>query len=271
MKISTENAEFQILSALKSNRTKRSQTNEVFVEGTESIKQLIRANWEITRIVFLEGKKLSDWAESILKRYSHVRRIRMSENIFTKLSEKENPAELILTAKIKTHTLEGVEYKKNPVYLLFDRPSDLGNFGSILRTADAFGISAVFVMGHSIDVYDPKVIRSSLGSLFHTKLILIKSTDQLENFIQAEKIKNGLFVVGSDSTGKSTLGHIELCPPILIILGNEAKGMSVYLQSICDEIVNIPMFGTVNSLNVASAGSILLWEAVKNINPSILH
>ncbi|MCW7493141.1 RNA methyltransferase [Leptospira sp. 2 VSF19] len=265
-KISVRNSEFQILSALRTNRSKRSQEKEVFVEGTEGIKQLIEAGWEITRILFRDGVKLSHWGESILKKYSSAKQFEVSSDLFGELSEKENPSELMVTAKIRHYDFSDlkVEKKEKPFYLLFDRPSDLGNFGSILRSADAFQVDFVFVLGHSIDVYDPKVVRSSLGSLFHTKLIFVESISQWESFLKSEKERCGLQIVGTDSLGSSSLRNQNLKPPILIILGNEAKGMSVHLKSLCDFIVNIPMFGVVNSLNVSCAGSILLWEVTKN-------
>lgn len=271
LKISVKNAEFQILLALRTNRSKRSQEKEVFVEGTEGIKQLIEARWEITRILFREGVTLSNWGESVLKRFTLAKQFEVAPELFAELSEKENPSEFIVTAKIQIHSLTALHSlkKPKPFYLLFDRPSDLGNFGSLLRSADAFQVDAVFVLGHSIDVYDPKVIRASLGSVFHTKIIFVESLSQLETFLNSEKKRCGLQVVGSDSEGKHSLQNQNLQSPILIILGNEAKGMSVHLQSLCDVIVNIPMFGVVNSLNVSCAGSILLWEVTKNLGRNI--
>lgn len=268
LKISVKNAEFQILLALRTNRSKRSQEKEVFVEGTEGIKQLIEAGWEVTRILYRDGVPLSHWAVSVLKKFSKAKQFEMAPDLYVELSEKENPSELIVTAKIHTHSLtELISLKKQrPFYLLFDRPSDLGNFGSLLRSADAFQVDAIFVLGHSIDVYDPKVIRASLGSVFHTKLIFLESVSQLEIFLKNEKERCGLKVIGTDSEGSQSLRDQSLNSPILIILGNEAKGMSVHLQSLCNSIVNIPMLGVVNSLNVSCAGSILLWEVAKNLD-----
>ncbi|TGM82305.1 RNA methyltransferase [Leptospira mtsangambouensis] len=264
LKISVKNAEFQILLALRTNRSKRSQENEVFVEGTECIKQLIDARWEITRILFREGVKLSFWAESVLKKYPKAKQFEVASGLFLELSEKENPSELIVTAKIHRTGIQNLVPTNHPFYLLFDRPSDLGNFGSILRSADAFQVDVVFVLGHSIDVYDPKVLRASLGSIFHTKLVFLESVTSLEMFLEKEKNRCNLQVIGSDSLGKESLENTNIKSPVLLILGNEAKGMSVHLQSLCDLILKIPMRGVVNSLNVACAGSILLWEVTRN-------
>ncbi|XDD45092.1 TrmH family RNA methyltransferase [Leptospira sp. WS39.C2] len=271
LKITVRNAEFQIISALRTNRTKRSKEKEVFVEGTEPIKQLLAAKWEISRILYRENFPLSHWAKELIVNHPNAKVYLVEESLYLELSEKENPSELLVTARIKeciplsevTNNLPSFS-KQNPFYLLFDRPSDLGNFGSLLRSADAFLVDYVFVIGHSIDVYEPKVIRSSLGALFHTKLVFVSDFDSLITFVETEKNRIGLSVVGTDSTGDYDLRKHQIKSPILLILGNEKKGMSVQLQSLCDIIVKIPMLGVVNSLNVASAGSILLWEVAKS-------
>ncbi|MCW7466173.1 TrmH family RNA methyltransferase [Leptospira levettii] len=268
--MSVRNAEFQIISALRTNRTKRSQEKEVFVEGTEPIKQLLTAGWKITRILFREKTALSSWAKEVIQNQSDAKIFEVKDELYLELSEKETPSELIVTAKIKNQLdLNGLIQKKsllpneNPFYLLFDRPSDYGNFGTLLRSADAFLVDIVFVIGHSIDVYDPKVIRSSLGSLFHTQLVFVPNFETLNLFVESEKKRSGLSVIGTDSSGEFDLREKTLTSPILLILGNEKKGMSVQLQSLCDSLVKIPMFGVVNSLNVSCAGSILLWEVTK--------
>jgi TrmH family RNA methyltransferase len=148
--------------------------------------------------------------------------------------------------------------------LVFDRPSDCGNFGSIIRSANSFQVDAIFVVGHAIDIYDPKVIRSSLGSIFHSKVILIPSMQDFQNWVADQKRKNGLSIVGTDSTGEVSLFDRKLTKPIAVILGNEAKGMSVALKEMCDYIVRIPISGAVNSLNVACAGTIFLWDVYRN-------
>ncbi|TGL17094.1 RNA methyltransferase [Leptospira yanagawae] len=268
--MTVRNAEFQIISALRTNRTKRSKEKEVFVEGTEAIKQLITARWEVTRILYRESFVLSSWAKDVLLSFSKAKQFEVKEDLYLELSEKENPSELLITAKMNQQNVydlsdfvETVQSKKDSLFLLFDRPSDFGNFGSILRSCDAFQVDFVFLIGHSIDVYDPKVIRSSLGALFHTKLVFVNEFESLVSFVENGKQRNGLTVIGSDSSGGEELQETKIECPTLFILGNERKGMSVNLQALCDKIVRIPMMGVVNSLNVASAASIFLWELAK--------
>lgn len=115
-----------------------------------------------------------------------------------------------------------------------------------------------------MDPYDPKTIRASLGSIFHTAVVGVQSMGELGDFLAREKARCGLTVVGSDSGGEAALTETALRRPLALALGNEAKGMSVALQGLCERVVRIPIAGQVNSLNLAVAGSILMWDVYKN-------
>ncbi len=262
--ISTENAEFQIIRALKLNRTKRHQNGEVFVEGIDSIKQVDRASLEITRIITPDLESLSSWSKDLIRKNRQAKIICMDHELYKSICDREEPSEIVITVKIKSTQLYDLNLPPNPFLLVFDRPSDYGNLGSLIRSANSFGVDALLIIGHSVDMYDPKVIRSSLGSIFHSTLVAIQSMQEFETWLKAEKEKSSLRIVGTDSTGDISLLNSPLKRPIALILGNEAKGMSVALKHLCDEIVSIPLSGSVNSLNVACAGSILLWDVYRN-------
>ncbi|MCL4827894.1 MAG: hypothetical protein KJZ95_11025 [Caldilinea sp.] len=261
--ISVRNAEFQIIQSLKHNRAKRHQLEEIFVEGIESIKQAISAGIEITRIVVYDEAGLSDWGKALV-RTSKAQLIVMTFDLYKELCDRSEPSELLITAKVAPVRLEELTLPDQPVVLIFDRPSDHGNFGSLIRSANAFDVDAVFVVGHGIDWYEPKVIRASLGAVFHTAIVQIQSMQALKDWIAQEKARNNIRIVGADSTGNDSLVDVALHRPVALILGNEAKGMSVALKEVCDQLVRIPISGVVNSLNVACAGSILLWDIYRN-------
>jgi len=266
--ISVKNSEYQIIQSLKLNRVKRIQLNEVFIEGTESIKQAVSAGMKITRIIVHDESQLSDWGKHLIQT-SQGRLIEMTFDLYKGLCDRDEPSEVLVTAKIIPTKLSGLLLPDTPFVLIFDRPSDYGNFGSIVRSANSFNVDAILVVGHGIDYYDPKVIRSSLGSIFHTPIVHVQSMQELKNWLEAQKGKNGLSVIGTDSTGSVSLLDYKLSTPIALVLGNEAKGMSVALKNMCDQVIKIPLSGTVNSLNVACAGSILLWDVYKNSNHTL--
>jgi len=263
LSITTENAEYQIIQSLKQNRLKRNKLKEIFVEGIECIKQAINSNIEITRIIIKDINTLSNWGKNVINQYKDVKIIEMSDKLFDELSDKENPSEMLITAKIKPNTFDDIN-TENPFVIVFDRPSDHGNLGSIIRSANAFNTDGIFIIGHGVDVYEPKVIRASLGSVFFTKIVTIESMEILEQFIKNQKKKNDIEIIGTDSSGTVSVKEYIIKRPVMLIIGNEAKGMSIKLKEICDKIVKIPMEGDVNSLNVSCAASILMWEIYKN-------
>lgn len=264
LRISAENAEFQIIRALQSNRAKRGKLHEIFIEGVGMVKQALGAELEITRIITADIPRLSGWGKGVITRCEGrgAKIIEMSPDLYRALASKENPSELMATAKVRETALEALT-AENPCILLCDRPSGQGNFGSIVRSANAFQADGIFILGHGIDIYEPKVIRASLGSVFFTKIVNIPSMEMLARYIQEQKAKNGLRVIGTDSTGAVALQDAALQRPALFIIGNEAKGMSVKLKALCDEIIRIPVAGNVNSLNVSCAAAIVLWELSK--------
>jgi TrmH family RNA methyltransferase len=261
--IRSENAEFQIIQSLKLNRSKRNQLREVFIEGTECIKQAAAAGWEITRVITAAAAKLSDWAKALMEVHEGASFVEMRKELYDSLCDKAVPAELLVTAKIRNRPPPEERLPDRPFVLVLDRPGDFGNLGSVIRSANAFGVDAVFILGHGADIYEPKVIRASLGSVFHTNIGYLESVEKLTGIIEREKAK-GMEVIGTDSGGSVSLDGRRLERPVMIILGNEAKGMSVRLRQLCDTIVRIPLSGQVNSLNVSCAASIVLWEVYKH-------
>ena len=264
--INTENAEYQIIKSLKLNRIKRNKLREIFVEGTECIKQAVNANIEITRIIVNDMNNLSGWAKGIIKQCKNAKIIEMSNKLYNELSDKNAPSEMLITAKIKQNKIFDDINTENPFLIVFDRPSDHGNLGSIIRSANAFNADGIFIIGHGIDIYESKVIRSSLGSIFYTKIAAIESMDVLAEFIKTQKERNNMEIIGTDSGGTLSVKDCKINRPVMAIIGNEAKGMSVKLKDMCDKIIRIPMEGNVNSLNVSCAASIIMWEIYKNKN-----
>jgi TrmH family RNA methyltransferase len=261
--INTENAEYQIIQSLKLNRMKRNKSHEIFIEGIECIKQAINSNIEITRIIIKNINTLSNWGKNIIEQYKDVKIIEMADKLYNELTDKTNPSEMLITAKIRLSALDDIQ-NENPFIILFDRPSDYGNLGSIIRSANAFNADGLFIMGHGVDIYEPKVIRASMGSVFFTKIVTIKSMEMLVEYIKNQKIKNNMEIIGTDSIGTVSVKDYKIKRPVMVIIGNEAKGMSVKLKEICDKIIKIPIEGEINSLNVSCAASIIMWEIYKN-------
>jgi len=262
--IKKSNDKFQIIKSLKQNRKKRNTCKEIFIEGIESIKQAISANVFVKKVIFADYNNLSNWGKEIIRKINYEELIQLENGLYNDLSDKSDPSELIITIKYEKIAIDDIELNQNPFILIFDRPSDKGNLGSIIRSANSFGVNVIITTGHGVDIYNPKVIRASLGAVFHTKILHIENIIDLELWLKKVKQKYKINIVCTDSTGDISIMNPLLKRPIALILGNEAKGISLRFQQISDKIVSIPMQGKVNSLNVACAGSIFLWQIASN-------
>ncbi|MBN2510677.1 MAG: RNA methyltransferase [Spirochaetales bacterium] len=261
--ITKRNAEFQIIEALKESRKKRSSHREVFIEGIESIKQLLSSNYRITRFMHSSRTRLSAWALDQIRNYPNAVLIELSDELYSSLCEKSVPSELLATAELPNMKLEGMRISETPFILVLDRPSDKGNLGTIIRSANAFGVDAVILYGHCVDPFDPKVIRTSLGAVFHTQIFQAESVQELIELFEKLKEKNPFKVIGTDSDAETIIYDKQIRLPAALVLGNEAKGLSVNLKNSCDLMVRIPISGQVNSLNVACAGTVFLHRLSK--------
>ena len=144
-------------------------------------------------------------------------------------------------------------------HLLLDNIQDPGNVGTIIRSALAFGIKSVIVTEGSADIYNPKTLRASMGAIFKQKII---SKDISEI---TELKKSGVKLIGTSSDSTSVDIRNADFNNSIIILGNEGQGISKELLSLCEEIVTIPLAQDCESINVAAAASILMWEACKGV------
>ncbi len=263
-RVNTRNDLFQILLSIKTNRKKRAEHKEIFIEGIEPIRQAVAGGWHVKRILSSGFQNLSNWGKEWVSSQESAQLLELPEDLFAELSDKETLSEILVTVDLQRRRLSDIQLDAEPFILILDRPSDLGNLGSIIRSANAFGVHLVVINGHGADPFDPKAIRASLGAVFRTPIVQDEAAEDLEFWLNGLKQQLGLEVVGTDSGGESPIAGTGLCRPIAVILGNEAKGMSVRLKTFVDRVISIPMVGEVNSLNVACAGSILLWTVSGN-------
>lgn len=260
IKIGKENATFQEIIALKENRTKRTQCGKFFVEGVQNIKDAVANNWEIDSFIFANFNKLSNWAKDLLTQNLAVNYYELTNELMDKLSDKEDASEILAIIKMKEQNLY-IE-NKCPLILLFDRPSKKGNLGTIIRSADALGVDQILYTGHSVDIYDHTVITTTMGSFFKVPFKFIDSNTMLETYITEMKNKYKDFqVVGSSLQTENSIKNINFKKPTLLLAGNEAMGISNFLRQKCDKFAKIPMRDNIDSLNVACAMSIFLYES----------
>jgi TrmH family RNA methyltransferase len=254
-RVGTRNARFQQWHALLTNRTKRNRSGEFIVQGVRPISIAAERGWPIRCLIHPGGRRLSSWAEGVL-RGTGAERVEMEPALLAELAGKE-AAELVAIAALPPDDLDRIT-PDGPV-VVFDRPSDPGNIGTVVRSADAFGASGVIVTGHAADVYDPKAVRASTGSLFAVPVVRAPSPGVVADWARAADVR----IIGTDETGTHDVARHDLGGRVLIVIGNETRGMSAAWLAACDEVVRIPIGGAASSLNAASAATVVLYEAAR--------
>lgn len=258
--ITKENATFQVLNALKTNREKRNHEGFIF-EGVRNINNAVAYNWNIKAFFYSSEKGLSDWAKDILESSKAETHYDLSLELLNKLSNKEEASELLALAEIPEDGFGKIELKENPLIVIFDRPSSPGNLGTIIRSCDALGVDGLIITGHAVDVYDPETISATTGSLFSLPIVRVQAQKDLEEWIEILRKKYPtLQVVGTDENGSESIYEHDFKTPTILLAGNEKWGLSAGYKEMADVMVNIPMQGSASSLNVAVATSIILSE-----------
>jgi len=258
-------ATYQKFEVLKSNRNKRHRYGEFFVEGVRNINHLISEGWTVNSFLYSGEAKLSDWARDILKEVPTKVNYELTDELMAELSGKTDASELMAIVQMRPNDPAQIRPGKNPLLVLFDRPSNRGNLGTIIRSIDAFGLDGLVVTGHSVDLYDPETIVASMGSFFKVPSVRIEDNQSIREWIQGLKAKHpGFQVVGTSAHAECSLFDADLTAPTLLLIGNETDGLSRKLAEISDRMVKIPMSSSssASSLNVACAASILFYEAI---------
>lgn len=259
--IYSENNDFQYIETLRRNREKRSKNKEFFIEGVRPINQAIKYGWDIRAFGYARNKKLSIWAQDILKKSSAKIHYELPIKLLEKLSNKEETSELITILGMKDDDLARIPLKDNPLILIFDRPSSPGNLGTLIRSSDALGVDGIVITGHAVDLYDPEVISASTGSFFALPIIRKPSHNDLVAWIaEIKKDYKDLQIVGTDEKGSEKIDQHDFKKPTILLVGNETSGLNKSYRTMCHSMVNIPMYGSASSLNVACASSIVLYE-----------
>lgn len=264
LRVTTRNARFQQWQALLGNRSKRQRAGEFLVQGVRPITMAVRHGFGVSALLYAEGGPRSAWARELQETVA-AERIEVSTELLHELGGKSDTIpELLAIVAMPPDDLTRIPAGPDFLAVAFDRPSSPGNLGTMVRSADAFGAAGVIVTGHAADVYDPKTVRASTGSLFAVPVVRTQSHAAVLAWVDAVRSAGTqVRVVGTDEDGELELGQADLTGPTLVVVGNETTGMSAAWRDACDELVRIPMRGSASSLNAATAGSILMYEAAR--------
>ena len=234
---SLNNPTIKEISKLK-NKKYRDLTNTYLVEGDHLVEEAYKNNILI-KIILLEDT---------ICNYD-IEKIYVTKEVMKKLTELDTPNKIINIIKKNTPLPIG-----NKI-LILDNIQDPGNLGTIIRSSVAFDIDTIVLSPNTVDIYNPKVIRSTQGMIFYTNIITL----ELKEFINEIKTKN-YTIFGTNVRNGKNIKEITLPEKFALVLGNEGQGVSKEIESLCDDNIYIKMSSKCESLNVSVATSILLYE-----------
>jgi TrmH family RNA methyltransferase len=262
--VSSRNARFQQWEALLANRGKRSRAGEFLVQGVRPLSLAARYGWRFRALIYDAQRPLSQWAQHLLDTVDTAP-VAMASALLAALGEKSDGSpELVGVVETPADDLGRIKAGDGFLGVVLDRPANPGNIGSIIRSADAFGASGVIVTGHAADVYDPRAVRASTGSLFALPVVRAAAPREVTGWVAAHRAR-GLPVVlaGTDEHGDRDAFDFDFTQPTLLLVGNEGAGLSGAWRQECDLLLSIPMSGAASSLNAANAATALLYEAAR--------
>ena len=265
-RIFSRNATFQKFEVLKTNRNKRYKYGEFFVEGVRNINNAVENGWEIVSFLYDGGRPLSGWAKDKLAAVRTQVNYALTGELLAALSGKADTSELLAVVKMRDDDFSRIPLSENPLLALFDRPSNHGNLGTILRSCDALGVEGLIITGHAVDLYDPDVVSSTMGSFFCVPAVRMADNDAVFSMIDGLRARYpGFQVVGTTAHNEKQLFEVDFTRPTLLMIGNETDGLRRIYKEKSDILATIPMDprGSASSFNVACAATVLFYEAVR--------
>ncbi|MEU4190871.1 TrmH family RNA methyltransferase [Kribbella sp. NPDC026611] len=258
-RISSRNARFQVWLASLGNRSKRQRAGEFLVQGVRPISVAVDNGWPVRTIITDSSRPLSRWAQDLLQRLPGAERVAMAPELLAELGEKDDAApELIAVLELPADDLSRIPIGPDFLGVVFDRPSGPGNIGSIIRSADAFGAHGVIVTGHAADIYDPKAVRATTGSLFAIPAVRVPSHREVIEWVRRSPVE--ITIVGTDEAGSVNVFDHDFTRPTLLLIGNETNGLTAAWKQAADHLVRIPITGSASSLNASNAATATLYE-----------
>ena len=265
VQITSATAELQLLEALRRNRRKRTRQGRFLVEGVRSVDRALAVGWPVEAVLTPLGATPSRWAGAVLAALATAEHHELAPELFARLTEREDPSELLLVARLAERRLEDLALADDAVVVVVDRPASPGNLGTILRTSDALGAAAVVTVGHSAHLFDPRTVRASVGSLFSVPAAQVEAPAELASWLEGWRARaaHPVTVYATDEDGELELGAAPLHRPAVLLLGTERAGLARALRDLADVTLRIDMVGDATSLNVAVAHGIALHALVR--------
>ncbi len=256
---SKDNPNIKLYMKLLSGKKYRRENGMFILEGVRLVDDAVKENAELHSVFVTESylEKLAQHSEA-LNFPEDVKCFEISDEIGEKMSATDTPQGVFAICKCIEKPPVSDIVKNGGKYLLLHSLQDPGNLGTIIRTADAVGVDAVF-LADCCDLYNPKVVRSTMGSLFRMSISETK-TEEIFRVFAENNVPTYAAVIDSDAV---SLTDCDFSGGGAVLIGNEGNGLPKEISGMCTERITIRMQGNVNSLNAAMAAGIIMWELTK--------
>lgn len=249
---SLQNALIKNILKLQEKSRERKKQGLFVIEGKREIQLAIKGGYTIHKLLVV-----SDFDNSFLERQHYgFEIIEVSQEVYDKIAYRESTEKMIAIASSKNTSLEELELSPNPLILVAEGIEKPGNIGAMLRTADAANIDAFILADSKSDLYNPNVIRSSIGCVF-TNQIAVGKTEEIIYFLQKKQIQ----IFSATLQNSNEYSVEDYSGPTAIVVGTEATGLTNIWREKATQNINIPMEGEIDSMNVSVSAAILLFEA----------
>lgn len=238
-----------------SRRSVRERTGRFVVDGPQGVREAIRYAAERVDDLYVTtaaAERHDDLVAGASAAGIHVHET--DEAVLAAMADTESPQGLLAVVSAQTHTLDDVLSAGPRLLVLLSAVRDPGNAGTVIRGADAFGADAVLVTDGSVDVLSPKVVRSTVGSLFHLPVVTGLDAKATLDTLSG----HGIRTLAADGVGTTLLPDVDVSTPHAWVMGNEAWGLPEELRAQCTDVVRVPIHDRVESLNLAMAATICL-------------
>lgn len=257
---SIQNSYIKHLLLLKEKSRDRKKTGLFLIEGQRELSLALNGNYTIDTLLYYPELISEAKLNTIASKCKTI--IEISKDVFQKLAHRNSTEGLIAVAHMKSHQIEDLCLnQKNPLILIAEAPEKPGNIGALLRTADAANIDAVIIANPKTDLYNPNIIRSSVGCVFTTQ-IAMGSTSDIITFLN----KNDINIYCAALQTSTDYYTQDFTKPTAIVVGTEDDGLTKEWLEASTQNIIIPMQGEIDSMNVSVAAGILIFEAKRQRN-----
>ena len=251
---SSQNPFIKSLVLLQEKSKARKQSGTFLIEGQREIELALKGGFIIETIMFLPDLISNNQINEYTNNKTEL--IEISKEVYQKLAYRDTTEGILAVAKTKSFLLSDLKLSKNPLILVAEAPEKPGNIGALLRTADAANLDAVIIANPKSDLYNPNIVRSSVGCLF-TRQIATGTTQEIIAFLKENNI-NFYCATLQNSTSYHTQNYTV---PTALVVGTEATGLTQEWRDNATQNIIIPMQGEIDSMNVSVAAAILIFEA----------